>query len=91
MTQIRKSTQSDTAKVQVWIIGKSKNKNLPEEISNLVAILQEKKDGSWDYLKGVDSYSIVIKNTDDDEELRIIGAELVNLVAKGVFGNSNSR
>lgn len=51
MTQIRKSTQLETAKVQVWIIGKSKNKNLPEEISNLVAKLQEKKDGSWDYLK----------------------------------------
>jgi len=82
MTQIRKSTQSDTAKVQVWIIGKSKNKNLPEGISNLAAKLQEKKDGSWDYLKGVDSYSIVIHNTDNDEELRIIGAELVNLVAK---------
>ena len=82
MTHIRKSTKSDKSQVNVWLLGETVSKNLSEELKTLSKSLTRENGENWDYLKGVNSYDFVISHTENDEELRIIGAEIVGLVAK---------
>ena len=82
MTHIRKSTKSDKSLVNIWLLGESVSKNLSEELKTLSKSLSHENGQKWDYLKGVKSYDFVISPTENDEELRIIGAEIVGLVAK---------
>jgi len=82
MTKVKKASKGDSSKVHIWLTGKSQIKKLPSDVLSMLEKLRLKKGSAWDYLKGPDSYSIVILNVENDEELRIIGSEIVDLVAK---------
>jgi leucyl aminopeptidase len=82
MTHIRKASPNDFSQVNVWLLGKSKIKQLPQELATLAEKLKEDKQKNWDYIKGTDTYQLIIKSLDNDEQIRIVGSEIVGLVAK---------
>ena len=80
--QVRKAKNTEISSVNVWLMSNTKSKGIPNEVLELSKKTKGNKKKSWDYLKGVDNYTVVIINTKNEEELRIIGSEITNLVAK---------